>query len=71
MWIILILYYLFDYWFKPHILIESYYDIFKCADLFFFLPVDFSDEKEKTSDEHDLTYDELKTNILDHQAVME
>jgi len=35
------------------------------------LPVDFSDEKEKTSDEHDLTYDELKTNILDHQAVME
>ncbi|XP_050057462.1 odorant receptor 94b-like, partial [Aphis gossypii] len=34
-------------------------------------PVGLSiDEKKKTSDEHDLIYDELKTNIFDHQAVM-
>lgn len=41
-----------------------------CTHVFFCLLVDFSDEKKKTSDEHDLIYDELKTNIFDHQAVM-
>jgi len=35
------------------------------------LPVDSTDENtNKPSIEHDLIYDELKTIIMDHQAVM-
>lgn len=35
------------------------------------LLVDDRDEKKKISNKHDLIYDELKTIIMDHQAVME
>jgi len=32
--------------------------------------IDYTDEKKKIPNEHDLVYDELKTIIMDHQAVM-
>ncbi|XP_060869024.1 uncharacterized protein LOC132943898 [Metopolophium dirhodum] len=34
-------------------------------------PIDYKDENKKIPNEHDVVYDELKTIIMDHQAVME
>lgn len=47
-----------------HLLNYSYESAMFC------LPIDCGDEKNKLPNEHDLIYDELKTIILDHQAVM-
>jgi len=46
----------------------------KLIDIFtkqlFYLLVDYTVEIKKTSNEHDLIFDELKTIIMDHQSVM-